>query len=471
MKFNHTRKSWAIGLLSLVTAGLIGAFGGDHRGQSLAVLPMFGIALAKRKEHDDDDNGGGTMTEEKFQKQVLGAVKTVKTTQEEMLTKFDNLDKQTKDAFEELTKVKNNFTGFDSQFKQIDLLIKKVQLQMVLEGRMANGGTAMTLGQRVIKDKELAKGLFHQIAKSVLKGEIAQRALGEDTSPGSTLINDDLATDVYDSLLRYGKFATLGLRSLGTKNTKLPIKTARPVANFILTEGGTISDDTTKAGTSVTLEAEVIAVLLNVSLQLIEDGEIDIVADVLDDFIEAIAYRLDFAAFQGAGTADATHGGVTGLFNFGTAVTAAATRTTIAATKYDDWLKALTGVDAAVLDRPARWWMHPSLMAAAIGVQDLNGRPIFQTAMEAPASGGILNLFGFPVTPVGAAPSTNAASAKVAVFGDPRAFAVGVRKGFTFEESDHAGWTTLQRSFRGHMRADAIGVKASALTVMTLPAA
>jgi len=109
-------------------------------------------------------------------------------------------------------------------------------------------------------------------------------------------------------------------------------------------------------------------------------------------------------------------------------------------------------------------------LAAAIGVQDSNGRPIFQTALEAPAAGGIMNMFGFPVTAVGAAPSTNAASAKVAVFGDPRAFAVGMRKQFTFESSDAPRWSTLERSFRGHGRFDAIGARASALAVMTLPA-
>jgi HK97 family phage major capsid protein len=270
--------------------------------------------------------------------------------------------------------------------------------------------------------------------------------------------------------LRFGAWATLGVRPVGTKNTKVPVKTARPVANFILTEAGTVSVDTTKAGTTVTLEVEVIAVLLNVSLQLIEDGEIDVVADVLDDFIEAVNFRADFAAFQGSGAADATHGGVTGLFNFGTAATAAATRTSIALTKYDDWLRCLTTVDAAVLSRQARWWMHPSLIAASIGVQDSNGRPIFQTALEAP-TGGIVNLFGFPVTMVGAAPSANAASAKVAAFGDPRAYAVGMRKGFTFEASDAPRWSTLERSFRGHCRFDAVGARASALAVMTLPAA
>jgi HK97 family phage major capsid protein len=420
------------------------------------------------KEFNEGENGGGLSAAE-FQGKVLGTIEKVRTSQEDMLKNFDNLDKDTKKAFEELTKVKNEFNGLSDHQKQLDLLIKKVQLQMTLEQRLANGGTAMTLGQRTIQNKEQAKQVFASICCAIGKPEIAAKALGEDSSPGSTLINDQLSTDVYDSLLRYGSWGTLGVRPVGTKNTKVPIKTARPTANFILSEGGTISDDTAKAGTTVTLEAEVIAVMLHVSLQLIEDGEIDVVADVLDDFIEAVNLRLDYAAFRGDGTADATNGGVTGLFAFGTAATATTGRTTIAATKYDDWLKCLTTVDAAVLQRPSRWWIHPTLLAAAVGVADSNGRPIFQTAMEAPA-GGIMNLFGFPVTMVGAAPSTNTTSAKVAVFGDPRAFAVGVRKQFTFEASDQYRWNTLERSFRGHLRADAVGVKASALATFTLPA-
>lgn len=463
-------------LFAIIAIGTIAPFVNSHAnantaGAGLCLLPLLGVRPRLRdKEGGGFGGGGGGISEEEFRSGMLGTVKTIKTDQEKLLTNFENLDKETKKTVEELTKIKNGFQGHDDEFKRLDMTLKKLQLQLALEGRMAAGNNSLSLGQRTIRDKESAKRVFGQIALCIGRPDIAMKALGEDASPGSTLINDALSQDIYDSLLKYGSWATLGVRPVGTKNTKVPIKTVRPIANFILTEGGTISDDTNKAGTTVTLEVEVIAVLLNVSLQLIEDGEYDVVADVLDDFIEAINYRADFAAFQGSGAADATHGGVTGLFNFGTAAAAVATHTTIATTDYNDWLKCLLTVDAAVLTRPARWWMHPTLMAAAVGVKDSNGRPIFQTALESP-NGGIMNLFGFPVTMVGAAPSANAANAKVAVFGDPRAFAVGMRKGFTFEESDHARWTTLERSFRGHCRFDAVGAKASALATLTLPAA
>jgi HK97 family phage major capsid protein len=472
MKFNRpiTGLLW---LLTIVFAAALFVFGTStaEKGGIMSAAMPFAMLFVRRQDSDpDNQGGGGTLTQEQFQRTALDGIRKIKDSQEDMLKDFTRLDKETKSTLEDLTKIKNNFQGYDSQVKALEMAIKKLNVQLVLEQRMANGGTAMSLGQRLVRDEDKAKLVFGDICRSIGRHDLAVKALGEDSSPGSTLINDDISKEVYDSLLRFGKWSTLGVRPSGTKNTKLPIKTVRPIANFILTEGGTIADDTNKAGTTVTLEAEVIAVLLNVSMQLIEDGEIDVVGDVMDDFIEACNYRADFAAFQGSGVADATNGGVTGLFNFGTAAVAAATRTTIAATKYDDWLKCLTTVDAAVLERAARWWMHPTLMAASIGVQDTNGRPIFQTAMEAPA-GGILNLFGFPVTMVGAAPSANGINAKVAAFGDPRAYATTMRKQFTFEASDQARWTTLERSFRGHGRYDAVGVKASALAVMTLPAA
>jgi HK97 family phage major capsid protein len=220
----------------------------------------------------------------------------------------------------------------------------------------------------------------------------------------------------------------------------------------------------------VSLEVEAIAVLLNVSLQLLQDAEFDVAADVLADFMEAFAYRLDWSCLQADGTADATDGGMTGVFAGGTAVTAASGNTSVETTDFEDWTKVILGVDAGVLSRPCRWWMHPHILVRALSVKDSNGRPIFLTATEAPTPGGIGSLLGYPVTPAHAAPNTNAASAKIAVFGDPNAYVVGLRRDFEFAASDQHKWDTLQRSFRGVGRAGTKMRKASALAVMTLPA-
>lgn len=410
------------------------------------------------------------MSEPTVLDQVKTSINTVEKQNETLIKSLDQLTTDTKKAMEEITLLKNSGADFAAQLRAI----QKFNTHLGHERRMAFGDPM----KRLLSDDEKVSRMFLEFAKFLDYGkqaekkvgaEFIKKALGEDTSPGSTYLTPEMARDIYDLFLTHGKWSTLGVESMGTQVQKMPVDTAEPVCNVILTEGGTIADDTNKTGTSVNLDAEVYAVLLKVSLQLLEDSQFDVAARVMRQFMNAFNYRLDYVSFCGDGTADATNGGVTGILNFGTSVVADSTRTTIGATKYTDWLKCLTGVNASVLERQPRWWMHPTLAAAAIGVQDSNGRPIFQTALESPG-GGVFNLFGFPVTFVGALPTTNAASAKVAIFGDGNAMAVGVRRDFMFEASDHFSWNTFQRTFRGVARADAVGKAATGLTVLSTAA-
>lgn len=423
------------------------------------------------------------MEEKEFQTKVLdkvGAVKSaveaqnteiksVQTKQDALVANYDQLDKDTKKAFEELTTVKNENKSIGDAL----VAVKKVVTALKHEERMAFGNPIERISRNEEKRTRLnaavrlamdANGDMRRVSDPLIK------ALGEDASPGSTLIDDALAQDIYDTLAMYGVWNTFGVRRLGTKTTKFPVKTVRPIANFILTEGGTISDDTNKAGTSVSLEVEAIAVLLNVSLQLLMDSDFDVTADVMNDFAEAFSYRLDWAALQADGTSDATDGAMTGVFAGGTASTAATGNTTMETLDLEDFTKCLTTVDAGVLTRMCRWWMHPQLLVRALHVKDLNGRPIFLTATEAPTPGGIGSILGYPVIAAQAAPSTNAAGAKVAVFGDPEAMVVGVRQDYMFEASDQHKWDALQRSFRGWGRAGTKIRRALGLAVLTTAA-
>jgi len=422
----------------------------------------------------------GVLPEAEFQSKVLGSVKTVTEQNAELTKSFDRLDADTKKAFDELTKIKNHANESAAEFAKLQRALQTVQSRIELERRAAFGCPIERLVADEDKRMRLSAAFLsavdknNDVMRALRKGmpsDFVKRALGEDSSPGSTLIDDQLAIEVFDVLASYGKWNTLGVRRLGTKQTKYPIKTARPVAKFILTEGDTISDDTNKAGTSVTLEAELIAVLLNVSVQLLEDAEsFDVAQDVLNDFAEALNYRLDWAAFAADGTSDDTDGAMTGIFEFGTAATASAGNVTVQQTQLEDWVNCLTVVSSGVLNRPLRWWMHPQLLARAILVRDGNGRSMFMTAQEAPM-GSIGSILGYPVVPVDAAPSTNAASAKVAVLGDPNAMVVALRRSFTYETSDHHKWNTFQRSFRAITRGGVKGRAATGFAVLTLPAA
>lgn len=419
-----------------------------------------------RKEHEDGNTGGGAaMSEAEFQGKVLDITGKLKTTQDDLVKNYANLDKETKRAFEELTKLKNEG---NASIDQLNLALKKLNLQLANELRQANGDPV----KRIIGDPE-KKARFNAAVRMAcgfgLTPEM-RTTLGEDATPGSTLINDALAADVYDTIASYGIWNSFDVRQIPTKTMKFPVKTARAAAAFILTEGGDITEDTAKAGTSVDCTLEVIGALLPVSKQLLSDSAFDVTADVLRDFAEAIAYKMDWACLQADGTADATDGGMTGVFAGGTACGAASGNTTVETLDMEDFTKALLTVDPVVLNRASRWWMHPQMVIRALSVKDLSGRPIFLTALEAPTAGGMGSILGYPVVPSFAAPTTNTASSKVAVFGDPGGLVVGIQGGFEFESSDHAGFTTYERYFRGIARAGVKIRRSAAFAVLTLAA-
>ena len=429
------------------------------------------------------------LTEDEFQKKVLDSVEgtkkdvgeqgeklsAIEKQNAELTGNFENLQKETKQAFEDLTKAKNELNSLSDITKSL----RRVQAQMGNERRMAFGDPI----RRILASEENKARLNCAFRAAVntdgkFRGQIEAigKALGEDSSPGSTMIDDALASEIYDALAMYGSWNTLAVRNLGTKTTKFPVKTARPIANFVLTEGGTIADDTNKAGTSVSLEVELIAVLLNVSMQLLEDSEFDVASDVLRDFVEAYAYRLDYAAFVADGTSTGTaaklHGGQTGLFEFGTAVTADTGDTTIEGLEFEDVTKCLYSNDlAGIMARRLQWWMSPTNLVRMMSIKDDNGRPIFLTATEAPAPGALGSILGYPVNLVNVAPTANTAGSKVAAFGDPEAFVVGIRRDFNFAASDHHRWDEFQRSFRGVGRAGVKGRDAGAINILTLGAA
>lgn len=357
------------------------------------------------------------------------------------------------------------------QGEQTDTLVRslqKAQLDLVSHQRAATGSGIARIQADPAK-RNLVNAAVRALTKSPLS-ETHRKALGEDTSPGSIFVMTQLANEIYDVLQTYGQYNTLAVRQLGTKTTTYPVKTARPLANWILTEGGQITDDSTKAGTSVDLTVKLMAVLIDVSRQLLEDAEYDLTADVMDDMAQALAYRLDWAAFAADGTADVTDGGFTGIFAGGTAANAAAGNTTVADLDYDDVLRCLTAAPAGILRRPCRWWIHPTILTKMLAIKDGNKRPIFQNALEAPAPGAIGSILGYPVVLVEAAPSTDTAGKPVAVFGAPEGCIVGIRRDFEFGADDSHKWDYFQRSFRGIGRAGVKIRNATSFQVLTTAA-
>lgn len=423
------------------------------------------------------------MEQEKFQETVLKGVGAVtdkvdvladevsgmKEKDAALLKDFGQLTKDTKAAFEDLTKVKNTMNDHQATLTAM----QKVQNSLALERRLAFGDPA----QRIARDPEKANIVKAALAIAMRKGgkppdHLAAyvKALYEGATPGSTMIIGDLAKDVYDVLASYGAWSTLGVRNIGRATQTMPVKTARPVALWYNTQASQIAEDATKAGTSVTMTIRSIGVLLGVANELIEDAEIDVVQDVLNDFGEACAYRLDWAALAADGTNDTTDGNYTGIFSGGTAAAAAAGNITVANLDLEDFVRCLTTVAAGVLRRSCRWWINPQVLAKICLVRDNNKRPIFQTALEAP-SATIGSILGYPVVPADAAPSTDSAGNVIAAFGDPQGCVVAVRKAFDFAASEHHLFDYNEMAFRGIMRAGVIIRAATAFAKLTLAAA
>lgn len=451
-------------VLALAIGGVIDQSHLEHGAVGACVLPLFMRADRTYAPFEDGGGGGGgtTLSEAEFQGKVLGKLDETKKTVDDLTKNHDQLDKDTKKSIEELHKSIKEFDGTSGQVKDFENKLKKMQLQLVHEQRMANGNPVDR-----ISNCEEKRVKFNALVRQAVGGlgltEEMKTSLGEDSAPGSTMINDALADDIYDALAQYGIFTSFDVKRLGTKTTKFPVKTARASASWVLAEGGAIPEDTAKAGGSVSLEVELCGALLPVSRQLLEDSEFDVTADVLDDFAQAIAQRIDHAALVADGTADATNGGFTGIFSGGTAITAASGNTTVETLDFEDITKVMLGVDPVVLNRMAKWWTHPQMLVRLLSIKDNNGRPIFLTSLEAPTVGGIGSILGYPVVPSFVAPNANTAGSKIIAFGDPRAQVVGVRKDFEFEASDHASWTTYERTFRGIARAGVKTRKASAI--------
>jgi|GEM_PF-1736277 HK97 family phage major capsid protein len=405
-----------------------------------------------------------------FEAEVLEGVQAITKKQEHILADVTRLDGQTKRALEELTICKNKGNGF----AEIERKLERLTLLLKQETRAAFGAPM----QRLLADEEgcarlnfLLRSIAHNRGESISQAALDHwkgKTLELTTEPGSTYFQAGYLKELYDTLAEYGAWSSLGVRRMPTKITKMPVRTARPIALVLKPGSRQMTDDANMAGTAVNLEVELIGVLITVYLELLQDSEFDISAEILGEFIEAFDYRLDYCAFMADGTDDTLHGGFTGLFNYVGTVTADAGHNTVATMKYTDVLKCLTGVAGIVLARKARWWLHPTMLARFIGIQDAIGRPIFQTALEAPNYGSIGSLFGYPVTMLMAGPNTDSAGQPVAAFGDPNCVVVGVRTDFNFEASDDFKFDQFERAFRGTGRAGVMGRRTDGAAVLKL---
>jgi HK97 family phage major capsid protein len=444
-------------------------------GVALASVGLFGFGRILLKSDTEGGGGSDTALLDKIEKgiETIGEeTKAVRTKTDQLVSDYSRLDATTKKAFDDLTQLKKVANDTDAGMKAFMQKMQSIEGLMRREQFAAFGNPIERISRDPVK-RELFNAL---VRKSVLGktgnlrnlSEAHQKALDTANTPGSTMMVNELLSDIYDTLASYGVWNTFAQRRVGTKTVQVPVKTARPTAAYVTTEGGAITQDTAKAGSTSNMTIATIAVLLNVSEELLADAEFDVTADVMDDFAQAVAYKMDWACLQADGGADSTDGGFTGIFGGGgTAAVSATGNVSVETTDYEDVVNCILAVDAAVLTRPSRWWIHPQIIARMLKIKDSNGRPIFLTANEAPTYGGIGSILGYPVTPSHAAPSANTTSSKIAVFGDPNGLVHAVRKDFEFASSNQAAFSDYEVVFRGIARHGVKVRRATAFGVLT----
>lgn len=480
---------------------------------ALAAVAVLGIFL----HHSHATTmaiAAGALTDEEFQKKVFDATDALvsenkrlgkehselKSSYEKVTADLDRADKEVKKSLEELTKVKNECNGLDSEMKALKRSMEKTErliranarssFRDPMQAMLTNESTAAyfkALGM-LIRHKGDESKLPAELRKIMEDARAEHKAMsGVDASLGQATIPTTTFNEIYDTLLEYGQWSTLGVMNVGARTTVLPVATARPNFYWIGGQTGgsgetTAITESDMAGSSVTLQIQTLAVYLTIARELLADSTVDLAPYLMKQMMQSISFGLDTASFIATGATDQTNAGYYGIFNAGSvntnlAAVAAAGNTTVAQTQLEDWTLALLTVNPEVLLRKPRWWIHPQNLVKAALVRDKNGRPIFQTWLEVPNPGSIGSILGYPVIQTAVAPSTDGASQTVAAFGDGDGQAVGIRQDMEFATSDDILFAQNMRAFRALMRAG-VKLKSAAasqtlkpISVLTLAAA
>lgn len=435
-----------------------------------------------------------------FQQKVLGGVQAVteqvdalkkQPSAEDILKDQSRWPKELKAVFEDMVKLKATANGFDSEFKDMERKLQRAENLARMEARGAFGDPIA----RFCADEEkrnwanamVRKLAFGKYPDFKLPDHLAKALTGVDSGLGQAVIPTQYVPELYDILARYGSYNTLRVdRGLSARTNSYPIMSGRPTAVWIgagsgAAEGTAIGEGSF-SGTSVSLAIQTAAAYVLASREQLADATVDMSGTILMEIAEAVAALLDAMAFSANGDADQVDGGYYGIFetaavHTGCKATATAGNTDIGSTQLEDWGACQTTISVRALQLNPRWWIHPQLLAKVALIRDKNGRPIFQNALEAPSS-TVGSILGAPVVPVVAAPSTDDAGAKVAVYGDPNAYVVGIRQDLELATSEHIKFAENQIAFRALVRAGgkhriptANPAGHKPLIVLTLPAA
>lgn len=435
--------------------------------------------MLREEFRDGDDGGGAGLGEKDFQSKALSAIQKVAAGQKEITDNIATIDAEGKKLAEDFTNATKKYDGLGADIQDVTKALGKLELKIANERRACHGSALERISgdpMQRLQVNAIVRGTINSKGGSVPMNEeqtkifeLYQKALTTGDSPGSTYHDDELSTSIYSLIAEYGVWSGFDVVPVGSKTTKLITDDTDPDAIWA-TEGAAPAEGAI-TGTSASVPIGKILVWLGVSTELLEDSEIDLVPHILRKFANAVAYRLDFSLLVANGGADGVDGGYNGIFDAGTAAVAASGNVSTATLDFEDYLNAMLAADASVLSRPSTGWIcHPQMLIRSLKLKDADGRPLFQSSLEAPSPGALGSILGYPVTLAHAAPNTDDVSSDIMAFGDKMGAAVGIRRTFEFATSDQVFFTEDKVAFKGRARAAVKVRKATAFGVLTTAA-
>lgn len=289
---------------------------------------------------------------------------------------------------------------------------------------------------------------------------------------GGGLLPIDVSRDFLDLALIYGAHKDLGVTPMTSMFTKFPQTKTTPQGYWLMPARMSIDAipaDTTLTGASLTPEANTLAVILTVSVELLMDEKADLSYFLLSKFSQAIAAVIDYAAFSGNGTADTTNGGQTGIFldNTIAAAQAAQGNPTLASLAHADFINAIGSVSAATLQRPCRWFINPAFIGQLMLLVDSQAKGYLLTPPT--SQDDEWRLCGYPVTWAAQAPSASTPGSKIAAFGWGPAYMIALRETMEVMLRDgNTGFSQNTKSFRALGRGFVQTRDASGLATLAL---
>jgi hypothetical protein len=400
------------------------------------------------------------------------------------LEDFGRLTGSTKTAFSDIETARRN--GGEAELKTALLSTRQA---MAGEQRMAGDPVAHYFSQhpaeklfwnavaRKIGGKLKAGTAEHEMFEAVKKSVVP--GLATDDSFGTGMFPIPVSPEIFDLLYIYGAFKDLGVNEMLGQYTKFVIVNGYPtILVYASDQQGyvTVPADTTTSGLdiggpNVGQACSSFIGMIEASRELLNDPKIDLSGLIFRLFFQAIAGAIDYCAFVGNGNDDLTNGSQTGIFmdaNIKSYQPNVPGKSTISTLSREDFINTIAVVKPAALQRPCRWYISPAFIPKLMALKDGDGA---SWLLRTPAdTGGEWHLVGFPVTWAAAAPAIELAAQKIAAFGEPNSYCVGIRNLFELMAADGARFNHNIKQIRAIARGKCVTRDATGFGTLKLSA-